>query len=345
MTNLGQKFVGFMFVLALVLSAAAYTAISYLESPISGSSESHEIMITIKRGASFKEIVRVLKSQKLLKKPAWFQGLAYLRGDISRIKAGEFIVDGSWTPGQMLDHLIAGRTRLYRITFPEGVRYKEAVQRLVEAGLGDLDRFMELFKDQDMLQLIGWPEAISLEGFLFPDTYFFSKHQTEEEMIRTMLNQFMKYLPLDYESRTLELGLTPYETLTLASIIEKETGKDSDRPLISAVFHDRLKKKMRIESDPTVIYDIEDFDGNLTRKHLKTNTPHNTYRIRGLPPGPIANPGKSSIHSALYPAKVNYLYFVATGDGSSYFSSDLRSHNRAVWRYQIHRNRQKKQAK
>ena len=139
-------------------------------------------------------------------------------------------------------------------------------------------------------------------------------------------------------------SLSPYKILVLASIIEKETGAGHERPLISAVFHNRLKRKMPLASDPTVIYGISDFDGNLKRIHLRTKTPYNTYKIRGLPPTPIANPGMKSINAAISPAKVNFLYFVSKGDGTHFFSKDYKTHNRAVYKYQILRHRRKRKS-
>jgi len=156
-----------------------------------------------------------------------------------------------------------------------------------------------------------------------------------------MIAQYRKVFNTDFQQRAEEIGLGEYEVLTLASIVEKETGADSDRPKIAAVFHNRLKRRMRLDSDPTVIYGLKDFNGNLTRKHLRARTPYNTYKRYGLPPTPISNPGKASLQSVLYPAENKFLYFVARGDGSSKFSKTLREHNKAVWYFQkVRKNRQ-----
>jgi len=152
-----------------------------------------------------------------------------------------------------------------------------------------------------------------------------------------MVDRFRSVYTPEWQQRTKNLGFTIHEMVTLASIIEKETGDASERPVISSVFHNRIRKGMRLESDPTVIYGIEAFDGNITRKHLSTPTPYNTYTQKGLPPGPIANPGKASIEAALFPADTSYLYFVARGDGTHQFSTDIRGHRQAVKQYQLKR--------
>ena len=205
---------------------------------------------------------------------------------------------------------------------------------------------MSLKHDPELLKKTGITELTTLEGFLFPETYFFSRAETEREVLSAMIDQYRRVFNSDFQKRAKEIGMSEYNVLTLASIVEKETGIDSDRPLIASVFHNRLNRRMRLDSDPTVIYGMKNFDGNLTRKHLRTPTPYNTYTRYGLPPTPISNPGRASLHSVLYPAENKYLYFVARGDGSSKFSRTLSEHNKAVWKYQkIRKNRQAMQRK
>jgi UPF0755 protein len=160
-----------------------------------------------------------------------------------------------------------------------------------------------------------------------------------EQIISAMVNRFRSVFSTEWVERAQELGFTVGQIVTLASIIEKETGAAFERPIISSVFHNRLQKKMRLESDPTVIYGIKNFDGNLTRKHLRTHTPYNTYKIRGLPAGPIANPGRASLEAALYPEKTVFLYFVSKRDTTHYFSTSLKEHNLAVRKYQLKRKK------
>jgi UPF0755 protein len=205
---------------------------------------------------------------------------------------------------------------------------------LAERGIIDnQEAFLSLAFSSDFAAGLGIA-GDGVEGYLFPDTYLFSKEVAPAEVIKTMVENFKRVYAPDFSLRAAELGMTDREVVTLASIIEKETGLAEERPLISAVFHNRLKLGIPLSSDPTVIYGIADFDGNLRKRDLEKKTPYNTYLIRGLPPGPIANPGRSSILAALYPAPVKYLYFVSRNDGSHHFSATIREHNEAVRRYQ-----------
>jgi UPF0755 protein len=178
-------------------------------------------------------------------------------------------------------------------------------------------------------------QAESLEGYLFPDTYYFPRNTPIDRIIQTMLDRFNTVFTPAWADRARGIGLSRHQVVTLASIIEKETGAAGERPLIASVFHNRLARGMRLQSDPTVIYGIEDFDGNLTRAHLETPTPYNTYQVAGLPPGPIASPGRAALEAALFPEETDYLYFVARGDGTHQFSTRLDEHNEAVRRYQL----------
>lgn len=177
-------------------------------------------------------------------------------------------------------------------------------------------------------------EGKGVEGYLFPDTYYFPPSVTEREILIAMVEQFREIFDPMMKEKSGGIGLTPHEVVTLASLIEKEAGIKAERPLVSAVFHNRLKIKIPLQSDPTVIYGLRDFSGNLRRKDLQNPSPYNTYRIKGLPPGPICNPGLSSLRAALSPASVPYLYFVSKNDGSHLFSVSLEEHNQAVKLYQ-----------
>ena len=335
----------FFFVCLICGSILTYETYLYLHSPITRHQDQLSKIIVIPKGVGFNQIVQILSENDLLDHPIRFRLLAYFRDAIFQIKAGEFEVQTSWTPIQMLDYLVEGRSQLYKVTIPEGLTFDEIAARFEQEGLGEKENF-QLLRDnlplREMLKIT--PVVSSLEGFLFPETYFFSKNESEVNILTAMIRQFNQNYTEEYRHKAVEFGMTDYEVITLASIIEKETGRDQDRALISAVFHNRLKRKMRLESDPTVIYGIKNFDGNLTRQHLKTPDPYNTYRNFGLPPGPICNPGKSSIRSTLFPEKTTYLYFVARGDGTSFFSSDLKSHNEAVQRYQKNQTRTSKKS-
>ena len=209
---------------------------------------------------------------------------------------------------------------------------EQIAERLSTAGLADPERFLAACRDTDLIALLGI-KANSLEGYLYPDTYRFRRGLSESRLASTMARRFLaeweKLKPLAAKN-----GFDRNRAVTLASIIEKEVMKGSERPLVSAVYHNRLKKGMRLQADPTVIYGIKDFNGNLTKDDLKTDTAYNTYTRIGLPPGPICSPGAASLAAALSPAKVGYLYFVAKGDGTHRFSTTYREHSRAVRKYQ-----------
>ena len=202
----------------------------------------------------------------------------------------------------------------------------------------DLREFIAKAHDPLLLQELRI-EGISVEGYLFPETYFFSKPATSYKIIRTMVQKFWEHFSDDLRFQGQKLGLTEHQVVILASIIEKETGVSEERRLISAVFHNRLKINMKLQSDPTVIYGIKNFSGNLTKKDLLTSTPYNTYTHEGLPIGPIANPGREALGATVNPAPATYLYFVSMNNGQHFFSTNLKDHNRAVWKYQVKRRR------
>ena len=195
--------------------------------------------------------------------------------------------------------------------------------------------FIHQTQDKNLIQAFDIPTD-SLEGYLFPETYYLSKLTPEKKIVEKMVNTFKeKVLKSQILKSIKESSLSLHEIITLASLIEKETGLDSERKMISSVFYNRLKKNMRLQTDPTVIYAIEKFDGNIRKRDLKIDSPYNTYRYKGLPPGPISSPGLKSIEAAISPIKSNHLYFVSRQDGSHHFSSNLAEHNQAVKKYQL----------
>jgi len=293
-------------------------------------------IITVDQGQSIAALARMLESEGIIRFPDRFRLYARLKGYDRRIKAGEYSLSSSMSPAEILQAVVRGKVNLYRITIPEGYDLKQISQVLAESELGPRPDFLKASADRDLLALEGI-HASSFEGYLFPDTYHFSRPATTEKIIHTMVKRFREVFGSEWVGRADALGYSIHDVVTLASIIEKETGAPFERPLISSVFHNRLERRMRLESDPTVIYGIADYDGNITRVHLNTDTPYNTYVRHGLPPGPIANPGRESLRSALYPAETEYLYFVSKGDGTHQFSTNIQDHNRAVRRYQLRR--------
>jgi peptidoglycan lytic transglycosylase G len=301
--------------------------------------DAHEpLVIEVQPGETLREVVHDLSEQGHLRRPRLLTALAVLRGDSGNIKAGEYVVRGAVSPGELLDYFVSGRARYVSLTVPEGFSMAEIAQRLEERELGQADLFLALARDPKFIATLSLPvqtPPATLEGFLYPETYYFHRGVSEAKLIEAMVQQFNKRAEAVLREQAAGVGLTPYQALILASIVEKETAVPEERPLISAVFHNRLRARMRLASDPTVIYGLPDFDGNLKRVHLLTETPYNTYKIHGLPPTPICNPGLASIQAAVAPAQVDYLFFVAKGDGTHVFSKDYRTHSQAVYKYQV----------
>jgi len=235
------------------------------------------------------------------------------------------------TPAAVLNRMIPGRGPFHRVTVPEGLTAREIAALLGEAKAGDKERLLAAAASPALLAQVGLADK-GIEGYLFPDTYYFPEGMTENEVLAAMVEQF--HAAVDPMLSQAQSPLTPHELVTLASMIEKETGNAAERPLVAAVFYNRLKLGVPLQSDPTAVYGLEAPPKTITHKDLLNKTPYNTYRIRGLPPGPICNPGQSSLKAALAPAAVPYLYFVSKNDGSHTFSVELTDHNRAVKTYQ-----------
>ena len=330
----------------LTISGFAGYVFHIYNSPIKSNSPESSSIILIPRGSTFDYVTSLIRENGLQPYPRLYRYLAKQLKVHTRVQAGEFEIKHSWNTHRLLQHLVSGKSIRHKVTIPEGENYAQIAERLNQLGIADKEVLMSLKNDPELLKKTGIPELTALEGVLVPETYFFSRAETERQVLSAMIAQYRRVFNSDFQKRAKEIGMSEYNVLTLASIVEKETGTDSDRPMIASVFHNRLKRRMRLDSDPTVIYGMKNFDGNLTRKHLRTPTPYNTYTRYGLPPTPISNPGRASLHSVLYPAEKKYLYFVARGDGSSEFSKTLSEHNKAVWKYQkIRKNRQAMQRK
>jgi UPF0755 protein len=293
--------------------------------------------VEILQGASFTRVADILEKEGVITGVKRFCLLAKLKGVEKEIKAGDYTFHTAMTPSAVLSKLISGEYRTYKVTIPEGFNTFQIAALLEKEGLVEKERFLKYASDPVFVHALGIKNN-SLEGFLFPDTYYLRKGMGEERILRKMVARFNEVFKEQYQERARELNLSRVELIALASIVEKETSDPSERSLIAAVFHNRLKRGIMLQSDPTVIYGIRDFDGNLTKKDLKTKTPFNTYLFRGLPPQPIANPGEESIKAVLYPSPKKYLYFVSKNNGTHHFSKTLKEHNRAVNRYQRRRS-------
>ncbi|WP_147820451.1 endolytic transglycosylase MltG [Salidesulfovibrio onnuriiensis] len=299
------------------------------------------VEFVVEKGQPLSTIARNLKKAGVITESRRFTRLAALNHKGGSVRAGRFLLNTGWTPGQVLDVLTTTPGILERIGIREGLPWWEVAHKVEEAGMGSFEDFDRAVHDTDLLRQYGI-QAESAEGYLFPETYLLSPPETGKAryMAETMLKQFFVNAQQAWPG-----GLPPWEEMhrvvTLASIVEKETGAAQERIRIAGVFANRLKKHMLLQTDPTIIYGLGPrFDGNLTRKHLRdTSNPYNTYTKAGLPPGPICSPGLESILAAQHPEEHRYLYFVAKGDGTHHFSRTLKEHNDAVVKYQIRRNR------
>jgi UPF0755 protein len=294
-----------------------------------GSTDPTQVIIEVAPGETFGTLCARLKHHGIVTSAMRFKLLARVKGDDKRIKAGEYGLSAALTPLQVLDMVVHGRVLLHRLTIPEGHTIDQIAEEIGRSRLSDPDAFRILARDTAVVETLGL-EGPSLEGYLFPDTYYFPNQTPALAIIQKMVQTFREQFSDEWHQRAQALNLSILELVTLASIIEKETGHPSERALIASVFHNRMKKNMRLESDPTAVYGIEPFEGKITRRHVQAITPYNTYRIRGLPPGPIANPGRAAIEAALYPAQTEYLFFVSKNDGSHHFSPTYAEHNEAV---------------
>ena len=292
-----------------------------------------KIEVKVERGEPFSSVVRKLKDRSVITSEKLFSFWARLRGLDKKIHWGFYRFELPLAPAAALDQMIPERGLFSRVTVPEGLTLREVADLLEKAEIARKERLLAEAASQELLSQLEL-EGKGIEGYLFPDTYYFPPSTTEREILIEMVEQFHDVFNSMMQEQSKELGLTPHEVVIIASLIEKETGVESERPLVSAVFHNRLKIKMPLQSDPTVIYGLPNFSGNLTRKNLQSPSSYNTYRIKGLPPGPICNPGLSSLKAALSPAPTPYLYFVSKNDGSHFFSVDLKDHNQAVKLYQ-----------
>ncbi len=294
--------------------------------------EGGERILVVREGESLKEVAEELERIHLITNKDLFVFWAKLVGRSKQIKTGEYALSGRMAPIQILEKLCKGLVVLHTVTIPEGFTVEQIAELLSSKGLVQKDLFLSLARNPDVLRAHG-VSASSLEGYLFPDTYHFSRGLQPSAVIDAMVKRFwQKVDPLREKADA--IGMKMEEVVILASIVEKETGNPKERPAIASVFLNRLRRGMRLESDPTVIYGLRDFDGNLRKKDLAQETPYNTYVIRGLTPGPIACPGLDAIKAVLYPAETDYLYFVSKNDGSHHFSKTLAEHNRAVGTYQ-----------
>ncbi|MGQ9802215.1 MAG: endolytic transglycosylase MltG [Candidatus Saccharicenans sp.] len=300
-----------------------------------------ETVVLVEKGLSPAGIARLLHQKELLKHPGAFR-LAYSLYYSPRfLIAGEYSFEPPITSRKIMQQMIAGKVLLHPVIIPEGLTLQEIDQRLKQTGYPYYGSFLEACRQTDLIADLD-PKAANLEGYLFPETYHFSRGVSAGEIVTAMVSLFRKNFGPEEMARAGELQMTVREIVTLASLIEKETSREEEKPLVSAVFHNRLRLGMKLDCDPTIIYALKlenRFDGNLRLRDKSLPSPYNTYLYAGLPPGPICNPGLSSIRAALQPAPVDYLYFVSRNDGSHVFNRSYQEHQRAVLKYQLKNTR------
>ena len=274
-------------------------------------------------------VAKKLSADEIASNYYYLRLLIQLNPELAEIKKGEYLLDKNETPVNFFRKLTAGKVIQYPFTIIEGMNSHQVLEQLAQT------KFLKDDWKQDNLAAVLKIESSSIEGWLYPDTYHFSKNSSALALLKRSVEAMQNALHEEWQNRASDLPYkTPYEALIMASIIEKETGIASERDMIAGVFVRRIKKNMRLQTDPTVIYGIgPDFNGDITYKDLRTATPYNTYVIKGLPPTPIAMPSRASIHAALNPADGEWLYFVATGDGGHKFSRTLQEHNQALKAY------------
>ncbi|MCL2626792.1 MAG: endolytic transglycosylase MltG [Cystobacterineae bacterium] len=299
--------------------------------------------VLIQRGTGPRALAQLLKEAGVVQEASLFYEWVRREGVASQLKAGEYEFIGPLSPAQVSQQIIHNQVKTYRYTVPEGLRMDEMIPIMAGAGLGwNPEKLQELMSSPSFAHSLGVPAA-HLEGFLFPDTYLFSRSTTEEAALKKMVDASLAAYAAAPKAPGVQLNLL--ETMTLASIIEKETGAPEERPRISCVFHNRLRLKMLLQTDPTVLYAkrlrLGHFENNITREDLKTPHPYNTYTTKGLPPGPIASSGKAALEAALMPIDCKELYFVSKNDGTHVFCETLQCHEKAVdkWQRQFHKKK------
>jgi UPF0755 protein len=319
----------------LVAGTAAIRILLWAAIPFRGYGASFAI-VEVPEGTSAQQTLDILERHGIVQR--FPLALTYLRltGRARNLKAGEYSFTRPMTPGQVFDKLIAGDVYYHRITILEGSRADEVIAQFTRLGFGNQEEFLEAFQDAGAIADLD-DEAIDLEGYLFPDTYSLAKGTPPRAILRIMVDRFREVFRPELMAAARSRGMTVRQAVTLASMIERETAVAEENGLVSSVFHNRLRRGMRLQCDPTIIYALamrNAFDGNLRKNDLKLDSRYNTYRYAGLPPGPIGSPGAAALRAAVEPPDTDYLYFVSMNTGRHHFSRSLEEHNRAVWQYQ-----------
>lgn len=331
-----KKLLVLVLLLAIAAAGVAWWSYGGLQGRYRGFTE-QEIFVEIPTGTGVAEIADRLASAGVVQDPLTFRLAARLSGDERKLQAGEYRFADAATPGEVVARLARGDVYTRSLTFIEGLTIWDMAGVFEESGMGTAADFLREAKNPLRIKKLV-PKASSLEGYLFPDTYHLPRAAGAKGTVDAMVAGFHRAFDADLRTAAAARGLSVHEVVTIASLVEKETAQAEERPIVSAVYQNRLRIKMGLQCDPTVIYALQlanRWKGNLTRDHLQMNSPYNTYRFLGLPPGPIAAPGRASLEAAVRPDSVPYLYFVSRNDGTHVFASTLAEHNRNVQEWQV----------
>jgi UPF0755 protein len=303
--------------------------------------EGQEQFVEIPAGSGTGAMARRLADAGVVRSAQAFRAAVWLRGNSRRLQAGEYRFDRPMTAAEVADKISRGDVYVRALTFREGLTIREMASVFESAGYGPASEFIDASRNVALIRELD-PQATDLEGYLFPDTYTLPRRTTAAQLVERMVSRFQKVMTPELRQKAAERGFNVRQAVTLASLVEKETAKADERPVVAGVYTNRLEIGMGLQCDPTVIYALMlagRYDGNIRKGDLQIDSPYNTYRYAGLPPGPIAAPGEASLQAAVQPADVPYLYFVSRNDGSHVFSTTLDEHNRNVTNFQKRRPR------
>jgi UPF0755 protein len=289
--------------------------------------------VILSPGMSARSVASALEKEGVVSDGRLFYWYARIRGLADKMKAGEYRFAPGVPPHLVLDTLVQGKVIVHKVTIPEGATVKDVARLVAQTGLVQAEDIVDLVQDRHLMVSLGVRDAASLEGYLFPETYLFRRTDRPRDMVRRMVLEFWRRFSPERQAQARLMGFTVHQAVTLASLVEKEAVVDAERPVIAGVFLNRLQHDMPLQSDPTAVYDLENFAGPIRRRHLDRESPYNTYLHKGLPPGPICNPGEKSLRAVLDPKKNAYLYFVSNNDGTHTFSVTYDEHLQAVARF------------
>jgi UPF0755 protein len=338
-----KKLLGVLILLMLVAGGAVALLYTRVNQPYRGY-QGAEQFVEIPQGAGSVAIGDRLVAAGVIRDRFTYRTAVWMTGQGRHLKAGDYRFDRAMTPFDVIDKIARGDVDVIQVTFPEGLTMREMASIFESHGLGSASSFLEAAKDPAPIRDLD-PAATDLEGYLFPETYALTRKTDAGKLVRLMVAAFNRALAPELRAAAAEREQTIRQTVTLASIVEKETAKAEERPIVAGVYINRLRIGMPLQCDPTVIYALQRagaFTGNLRRDDLAFDSPYNTYRYPGLPPGPIASPGKASLEAVVRPADVDFVYFVSRNDGSHEFASTLGEHNRNVQKYQVQYFRDKR---